>query len=180
MSVKSKQPRLHALFESNFSFDKLAQHSAHSVEQEEVGKRGRKILRTYITVPFSQEYGDFAVDWKALKTLCIAVTYQQDNREPAGTMGIRYFISSKALTPSGFGELCRGHWGVESMHWWLDAVMNEDESKSVYAHAAENLSRIRQMYMNFIKLVEMKGTLKRRQLKCALNTEFRERVLFGD
>lgn len=59
-------------------------------------------------------------------------------------------------------------------------VMNEDESKIVYAHAAENLSRIRQMCMNFIKLVEMKGTLKRRQLKCALNTEFRERVLFGN
>ena len=138
------------------------------------------MVRTYFTVPFSQEYGDFAVDWKELKTLCIAVTYQKDNRELSGSMGIRYFISSKELSPSGFGQLCRGHWGIESMHWWLDVVMNEDESKIVYAHAAENLSRIRQMYMNFIKLVEMKGTLKRRQLKCALNTEFRERVLFGN
>jgi hypothetical protein len=72
------------------------------------------------------------------------------------------------------GKLCRGHWGVESMHWWLDAVMNEDYSRITYKHASEKLSRIRQMCMNFIKLVEMKGTLKRRQLKCALNTEFRE------
>ncbi|NNN69582.1 ISAs1 family transposase [Vibrio sp. 3-2(1)] len=118
--------------------------------------------------------------WKELKTLCIAVTYQKDNHELSGSMGMRYFISSKELTPSGFGQLCRGHWGVESMHWWLDAVINEDDSRITYKHASENLSRIRQMCMNFIKLVDMKGTLKRRQLKCALNTEFRERVLFGD
>ncbi|MDE1311754.1 ISAs1 family transposase [Vibrio aestuarianus] len=180
MSVKSNQARLHALFESKFAFDKLAEYAAQAVEQEEVGKRGRKMVRTYITVPFEQKYGDFAVDWKELKTLCIAVTYQKDNHELSGSMGMRYFISSKELTPSGFGQLCRGHWGVESMHWWLDAVMNEDDSRITYKHASENLSRIRQMCMNFIKLVDMKGTLKRRQLKCALNTEFRERVLFGD
>lgn len=35
------------------------------------------------------------------------------------------------------------------------------------------------MCMSFIKLLEMKGTLERRILKCALNTEFRERVLFA-
>ncbi|EOU2465003.1 ISAs1 family transposase, partial [Vibrio navarrensis] len=142
-------------------------------------KRGRKVIRTYITVPFTQEFGDFAVDWKGLKTLCIAVTYQKSNSESSGSLGIRYFISSKELTPVSFGELCRGHWGVESMHWWLDCVMGEDDSGITYQHAAENLSRIRQMCMNLIKLVEMKGTLKRRQLKCALNTEFREHVLFG-
>ena len=67
---------------------------------------------------------------------------------------------------------------MESMHWWLDSRMRENDNKKIYAYAAENLSRIRQLCMNFIKLVEMKGTLKRRQLKCALNTEFREYVLF--
>lgn len=179
MSVKDNQPRLHALFQSHFSFEKLAEYSSHAVEQEEAGKRGRKVIRTYITVPFTQEFGDFAVDWKGLKTLCIAVTYQKSNSETSGSLGIRYFISSKELTPVSFGELCRGHWGVESMHWWLDCVMGEDDSRITYQHAAENLSRIRQMCMNLIKLVEMKGTLKRRQLKCALNTEFREHVLFG-
>ncbi|MBE4575975.1 ISAs1 family transposase [Vibrio navarrensis] len=179
MSVKDNQPRLHALFQSHFSFEKLAEYSSHAVEQEEAGKRGRKVIRTYITVPFTQEFGDFAVDWKGLKTLCIAVTYQKSSSESSGSLGIRYFISSKELTPVSFGELCRGHWGVESMHWWLDCVMGEDDSRITYQHAAENLSRIRQMCMNLIKLVEMKGTLKRRQLKCALNTEFREHVLFG-
>ncbi|WP_342609832.1 ISAs1 family transposase [Vibrio tritonius] len=180
MSVKENQPRLHELFQSNFSFEKLSDYSSHAVEEEEAGLRGRKMIRTYITVPFNETFGDFAVDWKELKTLCIAMTYQKKNGEAGGHLGIRYFISSKALSSEDFGALCRGHWGVESMHWWLDSVMREDDSKIIYAYAAENLSRIRQMCMNFIKLVEMKGTLKRRQLKCALNTEFREYVLFGN
>nr|WP_321282433.1 ISAs1 family transposase [uncultured Vibrio sp.] len=130
-------------------------------------------------MPFTDKFGDFASKWKGLKSLCIATTYQQKNGEASGSLGVRYFISSKEMKAEEFGKLCRGHWGVESMHWWLDAVMNEDDSRITYKHAAQNLSRIRQMCMNFIKLVEMKGTLKRRQLKCALNTEFRERVLFG-
>ncbi|MDE1230905.1 hypothetical protein [Vibrio aestuarianus] len=58
--------------------------------------------------------------------------------------------------------------------------MKEDDSKIIYKNAAENLSRIRQMCMNYIKLVDLKDTLKKRQLKCALNTDFREMVLFGN
>ncbi|HDY8179560.1 TPA: ISAs1 family transposase [Vibrio vulnificus] len=100
------------------------------------------MIRTYITVPFTQEFGDFAVDWEGLKTLFIAVAYQQSNSETSGNIGIRFFISSKELTPVSFGELCRGHWGVDSMHWWLDCVMREDDSRITYKHAAENLSRI--------------------------------------
>ncbi|MBY7834412.1 hypothetical protein KW463_16350 [Vibrio fluvialis] len=107
------------------------------------------------------------------------MSYQKKNAAMAGSIGVSYFISSKGLTPEEFGRLCRGYWEVESMHWWLDAVMNEDNSKITYKHAAENLSRIRQMCMNFIELVDMKGTLKKRQLKYALNTEFRRMVLFS-
>ncbi len=58
-------------------------------------------------------------------------------------------------------------------------MMNEDDSRITCKHAAQNLSRIRQMCMNFVKFVDMKRTLKQRQLKCALNTEFRERVILG-
>ncbi|MEZ9464557.1 hypothetical protein AB4556_24680, partial [Vibrio splendidus] len=33
----------------------------------------------------------------------------------------------KDMKAEEFGKSCRGHWGAESMHWWLDAVMNEDD-----------------------------------------------------
>ncbi|WP_269447619.1 ISAs1 family transposase [Aliivibrio salmonicida] len=164
---------------NKFSFAQLAHLECDKFETEEVGKRGSKMVRSYYVVPFTEVFGDFSVDWKGLESLCIAVTYNKHNKSNSGSLGIRYFISSKKLSAEEFGKLCRGHWGVESMHWWLDSVMKEDDSKIMYQHAAENLSRIRQMCMNFIKLVNLKGTLKKRQLKCALNTDFREIVLFG-
>ncbi|BEI22400.1 ISAs1 family transposase [Vibrio fluvialis] len=178
MSVKDNHPSLHKVFTDHFSLEQLNKYAGQAHEQEEIGQRGRKVLRSYIVIPFTEKFGDFATKWEGLKSLCVAVTYQQRNGEPSGSVGIRYFISSKEMEAEEFGKLCCGHWGVESVHWWLDVVMNEDDSRITYKHAAEKLSRIRQMCMNFIKLVEMKGTLKRRQLKCALNTEFRERVLF--
>ncbi|MGR5000241.1 ISAs1 family transposase [Vibrio celticus] len=162
MSVKDNQPSLHQVFTDNFSVEQLTSYAAESYDQEEVGQRGRKVLRSYVVVPFSDKFGDFAVKWKGLKSLCIAVTYQQRDGDSAGSVGIRYFISSKDMKAEEFSKLCRGHWGVESMHWWLDAVMNEDDSRIAYKHAAQSLSRIRQMCMNFIKLMDMKGTLKRR------------------
>lgn len=179
LAVKGNQERLHNMFLNKFSFAQLAHLDCDKFETEEVGKRGRKMVRSYYVVPFTEAFGDFSVDWKDLESLCIAVTYNKHNKSNSGSLGIRYFISSKKLSAEEFGKLCRGHWGVESMHWWLDSVMKEDDSKIMYQHAAENLSRIRQMCMNFIKLVDLKGTLKKRQLKCALNTDFREMVLFG-
>lgn len=59
MSVKSNQPSLHALFESKFAFDKLREYAAQSVEQEEVGKRGRKMVRTYIPYHLSKSMVTF-------------------------------------------------------------------------------------------------------------------------
>ncbi|WP_254413519.1 ISAs1 family transposase [Vibrio furnissii] len=179
LAVKENQKALHALFQEHFPFSKMSEYEAQSIELEESGQRGRRTVRTYTVVPFTEEFGDFAVDWSELKSLCIAMTYKQEGDEIAGTLGIRYFISSKALTPEEFGQLCRGHWQIESMHWWLDSVMREDDCRIMLKQAAQNLSRIRQMCLNMIKLYPEKGTLKRRQMRCALDTSYREKILFG-
>ncbi|MEH0691093.1 ISAs1 family transposase, partial [Vibrio cholerae] len=151
LAVKDNQKALHALFQRHFSFSQLAEHKATSIETVESGQRGRTTTRMYTVVPFTEAFGDFAVDWKGLKSLCIAVTHKKEGDDVAGSLGIRYFISSKVLTPEEFGQLCRGHWEIESMHWWLDAVMKEDDCRIMLKQAAQNLSRIRQMCMNLIK-----------------------------
>ncbi len=74
MSVKDNQANLHKVFTEHFSLAQLSQYGSDSFEQEEVGLRGRKILRNYIVVPFTDKFGDFASKWKGLKSLCIAMT----------------------------------------------------------------------------------------------------------
>lgn len=67
------------------------------------------MLRSYIVIPFTEKFGDFAVKWKGLKSLFLAVTYQQKNGNNSGSVGIRYFISSKDMKAEEFGKLCRSH-----------------------------------------------------------------------
>ncbi len=76
MSVKDNQPNHHKVFTDNFSLGQLSDYSEYAYEDEEVGQRGRKVLRSHIVIPFTEKVGDFAVKWKGLKSLCVAVTCQ--------------------------------------------------------------------------------------------------------
>ncbi|MGF1843526.1 hypothetical protein L4C39_10100 [Vibrio clamense] len=45
--------------------DNQSSHNASdSFEQEEIRQRGRKILKSYIVVPFTDKFGYFASKWK--------------------------------------------------------------------------------------------------------------------
>ena len=53
----------------------------------------------------------------------------------------------------------RAHWGIEnSLHWVLDVVFREDDSRVRIKNAAENLALIRKITHN---LLQQEKTLKR-------------------
>jgi hypothetical protein len=41
------------------------------------------------------------------------------------------------LAPVAMAELVRGHWGIGPMHWALDVVSREDDSRAREGHAGE-------------------------------------------
>ena len=46
----------------------------------------------------------------------------------------------------------RSHWGVENqLHWVLDVVFGEDQSRARTGHAAENLATLRRWALNLLK-----------------------------
>jgi len=60
----------------------------------------------------------------------------------------------------------RSHWGVENqLHWVLDVVFNEDQSRARTRYAAENLSTLRRWTLNLIKTdrLKSKSSLKGRR-----------------
>jgi predicted transposase YbfD/YdcC len=71
----------------------------------------------------------------------------------------RYFISS--LPPDAVRAMgaVRAHWGIEnSLHWVLDVVFREDDSRVRIRNAAENLALIRKITHN---LLQQETSLKR-------------------
>jgi predicted transposase YbfD/YdcC len=64
----------------------------------------------------------------------------------------RYYISSRKLSAEQLLNYSRNEWGVESMHWVLDVVYNEDRTTLMDKDAQRTLNTLRKTAMNLVRL----------------------------
>ena len=67
------------------------------------------------------------------------------------TQETAYFITSLKGGADMFARAVRAHWGVESMHWSLDVVLNEDKRIVRKDNGAHNLAVLKRMALNIIR-----------------------------
>lgn len=94
----------------------------------------------------------------ALKSL-VETTTRTEWRGKA-TEETRYFISSARLTPQRAAEAIRAHWGIESLHWVLDVVFREDQSRLRRGHGARNMALVRRLAFNLVRAGRGKHSIK--------------------
>ena len=64
----------------------------------------------------------------------------------------RYYVSSAALTAQRAGEAVRGHWAIEnSLHWVLDVVFGDDQSRLRKGHGARTMAIVRHFAINLVR-----------------------------
>lgn len=83
-------------------------------------------------------------------------------------------------TAQEYGKSVRKHWGVESLHWQLDVIFNEDGCKTRKGKAPENLTVIKRLALNVLKKDEekfAKKSLRKRKTHALLNDEYLEYLL---
>ena len=78
-------------------------------------------------------------------------TTTQTERKGKITHDTRYFISSAPLTPERAAEAIRNHWGIESLHWVLDVIFKEDQSRLRKGHGAHNMALVRRLAFNMVR-----------------------------
>ena len=59
--------------------------------------------------------------WAGLKSVCMVESKVYNTATDKTTVETRFFISSLPVNPKHALEAIRAHWGVEEMHWTLDA-----------------------------------------------------------
>ncbi len=103
--------------------------------------------------------------------------YRQEKDKPA-TLEYRYYISSAVLTEASLAEAVRSHWSIEnSLHWVLDATMQEDNCQIYRDNAAQNIAILRHISLNLLRAEPTKLSIKLKRKRAWMKTDFLERIL---
>lgn len=180
LSVKDNQPSLHQAIQEFF----LARHEQQDFQDfgcrqhmTSEGSRGRDDARTYYIAPLPESMQRFAREWNGLTTIgqVITVTQQQGQE----SFDVRHYICSRPTKVKEFATAVLGHWQIESMHWILDVVLAEDDSRIRNGDAAENFVCLRKFVLSLLKRDTSEGSLKRKRKRAAWSTSFLESLLFA-
>lgn len=164
-----------------FTAFKEQNEQADKNKDEQSGRNhGRKESRTCRILP-AESLSDWgqAAEWKGLKSV-IQIQSQRTTLASGITENeTRYYLSSLGVDAATFNTLVRSHWNIENqLHWSLDVVFGEDQSRKRIRNVAQNFSTIRKMALNLLKAVDEKISVNRKRNKCALSDHYREKT-FG-
>lgn len=175
LAVKGNQETLHRSIKQAF-----AGRLADSIEAKHLQiniAHGRNEGRVCYVLP-AQDLRGHHPEWPELKTIGVVIGYRQDRKTQKVSLEHRYYISSAELDESAFATAVRGHWGIEnSLHWVLDASMNEDECPIYAGHGAEILATTRHIALNMLRAeTSKKASIRRKQKMACMSTDYLDKV----
>ena len=115
--------------------------------------------------------------WTGLQTIALVRAKRQVNGQES--VQDRYYISSLPVDAETILKASRLHWGVEnSLHWVLDVVFHEDQSRMRDGDMAHNFALVRQTALNLLRHEKsLRKGLRTKQLKAALDENYLLKVL---
>ncbi|VEA08847.1 Transposase [Salmonella enterica subsp. enterica serovar Sanjuan] len=76
LAVKGNQGKLHNAFKENFPIKLFSNYEGGSFSTQEIS-HGRQETRLNIISDVTPEFCDFEFEWRGLKKLCVALSYQE-------------------------------------------------------------------------------------------------------
>ncbi|WP_119072832.1 ISAs1 family transposase [Aggregatilinea lenta] len=171
LRVKDNQGHLHQDIQDWFAhadhvqFADLQHSSAETVNK---GHGRIEIRRCWaISDPLAFEYIRNDEGWTDLQTM---VRVQRERRLPnKSAIDTAYYISSLPAEAEPLPDATRFHWAVEnSLHWVLDVIFREDDTRVRVGHAAHNMAILRQLALNIIKRDSSKGSIRTKRFRPGL------------
>lgn len=183
IAAKGNQETLHNAIRDAFAEAHASGFAerAHDTYQTEERQHGRWERRTYWTLmdPLVLARVNPKERWPKLR--CIGMVRAERTLNGKTSIEERFYISSLDGNARTFGTAVRGHWGIEnSVHWLLDLVFREDESRVSVGKGAENLAVLRHIALNLLQQdCSSKQSLKQKRFRAALDPTYLQRLLAG-
>jgi len=176
LAVKENQPQLHAkvrtlMDEAILEKFKGLSHGHH--EETSAGHGRIETRRIWVTHEVQWLGQELLALWPGLKSVAVVEAIRRVDGGSTSTER-RYFISSHGDCDSAkMGRMIRSHWGIENrLHWQLDVTFNEDQCRMRKDFAAQNVSRLRRLALNLLKLAPGKGSIKNKRFRCSLDPQY--------
>ena len=182
LACKDNQPTLRNMLEDLFSAQDLllSESSCRDVDKG----HGRIETRSCRCLDVSAFHNETFSAWTGLKTIVKISSIRESMSGQSSD--IRYYISSLPCDSKRILKAVRSHWKIEnSLHWVLDAVFHEDDSRIRKDHGPANFASLRRTALSLIKnhmpkLGDPKvKTCKRARLAAMLSATNADRLFTG-
>jgi predicted transposase YbfD/YdcC len=177
LQVKGNQPILEA--DINASMDAACEANfegfAHDIWVGKSRGHGREEERVCVVL-YNLEGLSTRQEWVDLQAIVrVARTIWEGDKE---TFEVAHYICSRQGSAEELGNATRGHWGIENgLHWVLDVIFREDDSRLKDRTAAENLGMLRRVAASLFRQDHSKGSVSGKMLRAAWDDDFRLHLL---
>ncbi|GHT90354.1 hypothetical protein FACS1894101_2770 [Betaproteobacteria bacterium] len=175
LTVKGNQSTLKKAIEQAFADDPDA--PAYSYAEN---GHGRRIAQIAQVIPNNGQVDSSL--WPDCQSLARIRSIRCEANKPE-QFETRYYISSANFDSETLALAVRRHWAIENdLHWRLDVTLSEDACKVRRDHAPQNLSILRRMILNMLKIDAKANPLPKRSIRlrrkiAGFNDDERMRVL---
>lgn len=124
--------------------------SVHTALEAEHGRIETRTCRVISLSDLAGTWDDIAAEWSGLESLVEIHSKRQVGDKVSEEK--RYYLSSLNKGAKVHLKIIRRHWGIENcVHWVLDVVMHEDDSRIRKDNAPQNMATLRHLALNLIR-----------------------------
>jgi len=151
LSLKENHGNLYDDVKTFFEFERKEKFRDTDFDyHEELNKEHGRIESRKCWISSQIDWLEDKDKWAGLNT--IAMIESTRTIKDKTTKETRLFIASLPQNAELCASVVRSHWGIEnSLHWVLDVVFREDDSRIREGNAAENMAIIRHTALNMLQ-----------------------------
>jgi predicted transposase YbfD/YdcC len=184
LQVKDNQPTLHAKTKTLMDeaiLEKMKGWRGSTFKETDAGHGRIETRQVWVTPEVKHLGPELLALWPGVKAVAaVERTREVIGKDVEPSVERHYYILSDGkCNAERAGQIIRGHWAIENgLHYVLDVSFNEDQSRVRKGHGAENLSRLRRLSANLLRLNPSKRSIKGQRKNCCWSDEYLFQTLF--